>query len=282
MDKSILIRTESNGAVRFRLLETLRDYGRERIDADRRNTTELRRRHADWYRRLVRDAAADWFSPRQVDWMQRLEREGLNIRAALEFSLTDSPETALEIAGTVHPFGLARGALTETRRWLDRALDAAPPRRPTRPDRRALRRAMVAALQGDLPAATARVAEGRILVEQMTDPEAHGMVTIADGFTALVSGEFDRACARFEDALDAVDDPDAAGRGDDVAGMGPGVRRRDRSGAHLAGESARACRNPAASRCIEDMRCGRWELAGGGIGKPDRAAELLNDALQVT
>ena len=41
-------------------------------------------------------------------------------------SLTDSPETALEIAGTIHPFGLARGAHTETCRWLDRALDNSP------------------------------------------------------------------------------------------------------------------------------------------------------------
>ena len=55
------------------MLETLRDYGHEQI----RQTdqyAELRRRHADWYLRLLRDAAADWFSPRQIHWMQRLER----------------------------------------------------------------------------------------------------------------------------------------------------------------------------------------------------------------
>ena len=125
VDKSILTRTEHNGVVRFRLLETLRDYGREQIRQGDRYP-ELRRRHTDWYRRMVSDAAADWFSPRQVEWMKRLELEGLNIRAALEFSLTDSPQTALDIAGTVHPFGIARGALTETRRWLDRALAATP------------------------------------------------------------------------------------------------------------------------------------------------------------
>ena len=61
VDKSILTRTEHNGVVRFRMLETLRDYGHEQI----RQTdqyAELRRRHADWYRRLLRDAAADWFT----------------------------------------------------------------------------------------------------------------------------------------------------------------------------------------------------------------------------
>ena len=62
--------------------------------------------------------------------MKRLEREGLNLLAALEFSLTDSPETALDIVGTIHPFGIARGALTETRHWLERALARHRPRRP--------------------------------------------------------------------------------------------------------------------------------------------------------
>jgi serine/threonine protein kinase len=82
--------------------------------------TELRRRHAEWYRQLINDAEADWMSPRQVEWMKRLEREGRNIRAALEFSLAEPPDTALDIAGALHPFGIARGVLTETRHWLDR------------------------------------------------------------------------------------------------------------------------------------------------------------------
>lgn len=134
-------------------------------------------------------------------------REGLNIRAALEFSLTDSPATALEIAGTVHPFGIVRGRLTETRRWLDRSLAATSPN-PTMDRIRALYSAtMTAALQSDLSAATARAAEGRALVEQKADPETHAVINIADGFTALVSGEFDRASARFEDPLGAIDEP---------------------------------------------------------------------------
>ena len=138
VDKSILTRTERNGSVQFRLLETLRDYSHDQIRQTDRYA-ELRRRHADWCRRLVRDAAADWFSPRQVEWMKRLEREGLNIRAALEFTLTNSPEAALEIAGTIHPFGIARRRLTETRHWLDRALAADAVRAELGPDQSALR-----------------------------------------------------------------------------------------------------------------------------------------------
>ncbi len=112
--------------------------------------------------------------------------------------MTDSPEIALEMAGTLHPFGVARGRLSEMRHWLDRTLAAAPPE-PTMERIRALYGVTrIAVMQGDLPAAAAWVAEGQTLVEQMTDPMAHSMIDVADGVTALVNGEFDRACARFE------------------------------------------------------------------------------------
>ena len=202
VDKSIVTRTDASDTVRFRLLETLRDYGRQRIEHTD-ELTALRRRHVEWYQELVHDAAADWFGPRQVEWMKRLELEGLNLLAALEFSLTDSPEVALDIAGTIHPFGIARGALTETRRWLDRAL-AATPSAPTTSRITALYGdAMVSALQGDVSAATAWVVEGRALVEQVPDADPRAMVTAADGFIALVSGEPESACARFEDAAES-------------------------------------------------------------------------------
>ena len=132
VDKSILIRTEHNGIVRYRLLETLRDYGRSQISETDRHR-ELQVRHADWYRQLAQDAAADWLSPRQVQWMQRLDRERRNLRAALEFSLTDSPQTALEIARH-HPPVRNRPRTSSPRlaagwngRW--------PPHRPRRPRR---------------------------------------------------------------------------------------------------------------------------------------------------
>jgi predicted ATPase len=280
VDKSILIRTESHGAVRFRLLETLRDYGRERIEQTE-DYPNLRRRHADWYRRLMNDAAADWLSPRQVQWMQRLERDGLNVRAALEFSLADSPATALEMAGTIHPFGIARGALSETRRWLGRALAGAQPE-PTMERIRALYGdAMIAALQGDVPAATARVAEGHALLEQMADPEAEGMIGIADGFTALVSGEFDRACARLQTVVSVVQDPALQ-----VAAMlflGWGLEFQGELGRALIWqEKALAVAESHGESVYRGYAL--WSIGIGWWrnGKPDRAEHLLKDALRVT
>jgi predicted ATPase len=279
VDKSILTRTEAGDTVRFRLIDTLRDYGRQRMDPA--ELTQLRRRHADWYRRLVLDAAANWFSARQVKWMKRLEQEGLNIRAALEFTLTDLPETALEIAGTIHPFGIARGVLTETRRGLERALAAAPPA-PTVPRIRALfGAATIAALQDDVPAASARLAEGRPLVEQMADPEAHAMIDIADGFTALVSGEFDRACARFEDALNSVDDP--ALRVAAMVLLGWGLEFRGEMGRALIWQEKALAVTEAHGESVY-REYALWSLGIGWWrhGKPDRAEQLLKDALRLT
>jgi non-specific serine/threonine protein kinase len=280
VDKSIVTRAESGGTVRFRLLETLRDYGRQRIEHTA-EFTELRRRHADWYRRLVTEAAAEWFGPGQVEWMKRMEREGLNLLAALDFSLADSPEVALDIAGTLHPFGIARGALTETRRWLDRAL-AATPRAPTTSRITALYGdAMVSALQGDVSAATAWVVEGRALVEQVPDADPRAMVTAAEGFIALVSGEPDSACARFEDVLRLTEDPTMR-----VAAMvllGWALESRGEIGRALLWQEKAL--SLAESRHESVYR--EYALWSLGIGwwrhrKPGRAAELLKDALQLT
>ena len=83
---------------------------------------------------------------------------GALAQTTLRIGLAEDPEITLDIAGTVHPFGIARGALTETRRWLDRGL-AATPSAPTTQRIKALYGAtMVTGLQGHLPAATVWVA----------------------------------------------------------------------------------------------------------------------------
>lgn len=280
VDKSILIRSESTGAVRFRLLDTLRDYGREQIlQTDR--YLQLRQRHADWFRLLASDAAADWFSPRQVYWLGRLEQETANLWEAMRFSLTDSPETALAIVGSLHPFGIARGILSETRRWLERALSATQPA-PTIDRVSALYGVvMIAGLQGDLSAMAAAVTEALGLIRQMADPVAHGIVALADGFRSLVGGEFDRARARFEDAVGASEDPIvrmpammlvgwALEFGGDIS-RGLVWQEKALAIAEAAGETV------FRSYALWSVGVGWWRH-----GKPDRAEQLLRECLRLT
>jgi predicted ATPase len=206
VDKSVLIRTQLNGTVRFRLLETLRDFGRERL----RESAEyemLRRRHLHWYRRLAENALAEWCSPRQVYWIERVDREMANVREALEFGLADSAEAALGLAASLSPLWIARGMLSEGRRWLHRALATTRPE-PTMDRMWAFYGCvLMAGAQNDVPIDTTLVADARTLAEQVKDPVGQGLFDIIDGFAALVGGDLDHAYDRFENAVGASDEP---------------------------------------------------------------------------
>ncbi|WP_099023907.1 protein kinase domain-containing protein [Mycolicibacterium palauense] len=206
VDKSILIRTESHDVVRFRLLEMLREYGRLRSGTDA-EYLELRRRHADWYRRLAQDAFDSWFGPRQLDCLARIQREMPNIREALDFSLSEDGTAALGIVAALQPFWMCRGMLREARHWTDSALARAP-RRPTRDRVQALfSSALTLPLCGDVTEGAARAAEARALAEQTADPFALAGVAIADGIIAIMRGDFACAVTELETALQTSDEP---------------------------------------------------------------------------
>ncbi|MFD4179809.1 protein kinase [Rhodococcus sp. NPDC058514] len=201
VDKSVLMREESGTTVRFRLLETLRDYGREKLQQSG-EYPEMVRRHRDWYERLVLAGEDDWISPRQLDWIARLAREQPNLREALEFCVSDSPDTGLRIATALLPFWNSHGLISEGRRWLARVL-AAQTGGPSVDRVKALYAASaLAEVQGDLEAGAALVQEGRALAEMSTDPMVHALVAYADGIQAVFSGELTRACSRLESALE--------------------------------------------------------------------------------
>ncbi|WP_327097708.1 protein kinase [Nocardia vinacea] len=191
VDKSILIREESHTIVRFRMLETMRDYGRQRL-RESGEDTELRRRHRDWYQKLALDAQAGWISDRQSYWITRLERELPNLRDALESCLSEdtdeAAEAGLRTAAALHEFWVLRGMYGEGRTWLDRVL--AHPGAQSIPDRiSALRAACeVAAPHGDFQAAAALLEEGRLLAQQASTPAIQGQLAYAAGLIALASG----------------------------------------------------------------------------------------------
>ena len=168
---------------------------------------QLRRRHRDWYEQLALAAEAEWISARQLDWIARLGREQPNLREALEFCVTDSPETGLRIAAALFPFWLSQSLFGEGRRWLDQALARTPPE-PTYERVEAIYYASVlASLQGHVQEAAARAREAQEVAEQLAgqlaDPAAHALAAIADGFAAMLGGDPDRACRRLAEAVDA-------------------------------------------------------------------------------
>ena len=197
VDKSILTREESGSAVRFRMLETVRAYGREKTQEG--DYTELRRRHRDWYERLVLEAETDWVSPRELEWITRFDWEISNLRQALDFCVCDSPEAGLRIATTLFPFWHSHGSLREGRQWIERLLACQIGREGTVVVAAALALGVyMAGMQGDVDAMTGPMREERPLVAQMADPLARAHLDLADGLLALFRGNPSDACPYFE------------------------------------------------------------------------------------
>ena len=107
---------------RFTLLETIREYGLERLDASG-EAEAVRQAHATWFLRLAESAEPKLAGPDQATWLERLETEHPNLRAALAWSL-DQPEGehALRLGAALWRFWEVRGHLGEGRGWLERVL----------------------------------------------------------------------------------------------------------------------------------------------------------------
>ncbi|WP_309715233.1 tetratricopeptide repeat protein [Armatimonas sp.] len=126
VDKSLVMAESKEEATRYRLLETVRQYARERLETSG-EADAVHTRHQDYFVRLSEEAGPLLMSPEQKTWLARLEQEQENFRAAMEWSLSDdkSVEPALRLCGMIWRFWLLRGYLTEGRVWCERALEKA-------------------------------------------------------------------------------------------------------------------------------------------------------------
>ena len=130
LDKSLLLREEtSEEESRFVMLETIHEYAREKLH-ESGEAAELRGLHAEYFLAFAEEAEPELEGPDQVSWLDRLEADLDNFRAALSWLLeVDEAVLALRIGGALRLFWRVRGHLSEGRRWLSEGLsggDAAP------------------------------------------------------------------------------------------------------------------------------------------------------------
>jgi predicted ATPase/DNA-binding SARP family transcriptional activator len=245
VDKSLVQADHADGTVRYRLLETIRQFADQRLrDAGER--TARVRAHRHWYL----DFAAAHDPERAVgvvnDTPQALDVEHDNLRAALASGLADDPAEALQLAVSLWRFWLARGHFAEGSRWLEATLAAAPERTPLRARallaaaamhvRRGDPTARVADLAGEAAAimrevadepalahalqltgllawvedgdwrdAVQQIEEGRALASKVGAAGVVASATHMLGVIALLRGDSDGAATYLSDALDLLD-----------------------------------------------------------------------------
>jgi predicted ATPase/class 3 adenylate cyclase len=122
VDKSLVLIEERYDQTYYRLLETIRQYGRDKLIAAA-ETGQLANRHAQFFLKLAEEADHQVNGPHQIEWLRRLNVMRDNLRATLEWVIeTGQTEPALNIARHLSWFWYRRSELTEGRQWLGRVL----------------------------------------------------------------------------------------------------------------------------------------------------------------
>ena len=123
VDKSFILQTAREGEIpRLLMLETIREYGLECLETSGEMAT-MRRAHARYYLDLAQEAQKYLEDTEQAMWLERLEREGANLRAALLWALEQQEsEVALRLSGALFRFWEARRYMREGRTFLERTV----------------------------------------------------------------------------------------------------------------------------------------------------------------
>lgn len=127
VNKSLAFVEIHESQARYRFLETMRQYGRERLE-EAGETPRIHTRHLEYMLALTRVAENQLLGAEQVAWVRRLERESANLRAAFDWALMSGANPqALELAARLFPCWLVRGQEAEGIEWLEEALNLTKP-----------------------------------------------------------------------------------------------------------------------------------------------------------
>ena len=148
VDKSLVIAEPGARESRYRMLETIRQYARERL-LETGGGERMHDRHLAYFLQLAEQAEPHLRAWGMVEWLERLETELDNLRLALEWSLANDVESGLRLGAALEMFWHIRGYSLEGNSWLEELLaaeEALHPAQPCPPHRRFARaRALLAA-----------------------------------------------------------------------------------------------------------------------------------------
>ena len=210
VDKSLVIAEPHGGETRYRLLETVRQYGRERLE-ESGETAEIRARHRDWYLEFAKLAEPKLRTAEQDAWIPRLAVEHDNFRTALTSSLAEMRAAAgrmtadadpeVRLAGALWWFWFIGGHFSEGRRWFEQILavsEGAPS--PLRA-RALLGQGLLTFMQGDLRGGTALLEESLRLSQATEDRRGTAWATGWLSVPAKYAGDYERAMRYINESL---------------------------------------------------------------------------------
>jgi tetratricopeptide (TPR) repeat protein len=286
LDKSLVRETEGrNREPRFLMLGMLREFGLEQLEASGEAET-VGRCHAEFYLSLAEGAQASLERAEQIQWMDRMEQEHDNLRAALEWSkvVEGAGELCLRLAGTLGYFWEVRGHFREGRERLSAilAMDIAQEQTPARTKLLA-RAAELAYRQSDYAATVAFAEECLEICRELGDQQGMASALIKLGNAATEAGDYGTASQYLGEALmiwRKEDDEHGIARA--LISLGwVSIRSGDYPLANALLEEALAV-----SRELGDTRSMGFELSGLGEvalrqGDYTRAARLLEESLEL-
>jgi predicted ATPase/DNA-binding NarL/FixJ family response regulator len=208
--KSLVLAEDRGAAVRYRLLEPMRQYAAEHLRACGEEVA-VRGRHLNWFRRLAVQGDLCLRGPDQRTWLRALEAEHDNLRAALDWAhrQQDAGDTELEFCSSLALFWYLRDHIREGRERLERALA-----RPS-PDRAARMRALAGAgwlahFQRDQATARTWINESLAIARDLEDSRAAAWALYLLGRTYYFENDATRVRALATESLSSAreaDDP---------------------------------------------------------------------------
>jgi predicted ATPase/class 3 adenylate cyclase/Tfp pilus assembly protein PilF len=202
VDKSLILVDDQARVPRYHLQETIREYGREYLSGSGEEAV-LRERHRDWYLQLAEQAEPQFQGSEQAIWLNRLETEHDNLRAALGWCVEQGEaEAGLRLGAALGPFWSVRGYLTEGRDRLAELLALPGAEARTTLRLKALHRAgLLAHRQGEYESARSLFKESLGIARELGDEAAIAALASSLGRLALAQGAYAEAQPLFEESL---------------------------------------------------------------------------------
>ena len=201
-DKSLVAAEQVDGHSRYRLLETVRQYARERLMESGRGEL-VRERHWDYFLALAEKAEPQLLGAEQAHWLQRLEQEHENLRAGLDWSLEGAGSAGgLRLCAALQRFWVVRGHLAEGREWCERVLRKAGHKERTLERANALNASgTLAHFQGDDLVAGAQHEESLAIMRELGDQRGIARSLNSLGNIASVKDDHASARALYEESI---------------------------------------------------------------------------------